>query len=73
LNPWVSGQKEHMFTILIATPEDIAQTKLDEVKNEIGNQISSIMNWKFPPMPEKIICGECDYRVICPFKKFMKL
>ncbi len=52
---------------------DITQTKLDEVKNEIGNQVFSIMNRKFPPMPEKSICGKCDYQVICPFKKIKRL
>lgn len=50
---------------------DISQVKLDEVRGEINGQISAIMDRKFPPTPEKILCSECDYRVICPHKKFI--
>ena len=49
---------------------DIKPTKLAEIKNEIDIQISSILHRNYPPKYNRTICTECDFKVICPYKKF---
>ncbi len=49
---------------------DISSSKLEAVKKEIKEDISSIMSptREFIAKPNKKICKECDFRVICPYK-----
>lgn len=49
---------------------DITEKNLDKTKEDIKKQVSSILTKTFPAKPEKSICSECDYMMICPYKKF---
>jgi DNA helicase-2/ATP-dependent DNA helicase PcrA len=50
---------------------DISSSKLEEVKRQIADDIVSIMstNRQFIAKPDKKVCKECDYSVICPYKE----
>ena len=52
------------------TEVDISKKNLDETKEVIREGIKKVLSRKFPAKPEKEICTDCDYKVICPFKKF---
>jgi len=49
---------------------DISSSKLEKTKEEISEQISSVLERNFPAKPDKKVCEACDYKVICPDKKF---
>jgi ATP-dependent DNA helicase UvrD/PcrA len=48
---------------------DISPSSLEGVKKQIKNDITSIMSRQFEAKPDKKICKECDFRLICPYKK----
>ena len=50
---------------------DITSSRLADVKDEINVQISCILNKDYPPKYNRTLCSKCDYRVICPHKKFV--
>ena len=54
---------------------DISPSKLEEVKGQITDDIVSIMstNRQFIAKPDKKVCKECDYKVICPYKETTKV
>ena len=48
---------------------DISPKHLDKTKEQIASDVKNILSKKFPPKPSSI-CNNCDYRYICPMKKF---
>lgn len=48
---------------------DISPARLDETRDGIRKDVKRILAKKFTAKPKKHICEECDYRIICPFKK----
>lgn len=49
---------------------DISDRHLEETKSEIGRQITGILDGEFGAAPEEKRCSDCDYKSICPYKKF---
>ncbi len=49
---------------------DISQNHLENTKEEIKKQVNEILDRQFPAKPNKEICADCDYKMICPYKKF---
>lgn len=52
------------------TDVSISPPELEKTRQEIREQVANIMSRKFPASPKKSLCSDCDYRVICPYKKF---
>ncbi|MEO9309605.1 MAG: ATP-dependent DNA helicase [Nitrososphaera sp.] len=49
---------------------DISEKLLSETKHEIKEQVGKILKREFPAKSDKEICQDCDYKLICPYKKF---
>lgn len=49
---------------------DISEKYLEGTKKEIKQQVNEILARKFTAKPKTEVCTDCDYKIICPYKKF---